>query len=380
MEVPRARRLVDEFSIKRNDSSTKLKSCAVLNWSTNTSCTATMLWPRPQDCLEDLMKQSRQLSGYDALSVNNSQSPLLFPPLHAGVEQNLDIVSHLIFLCFADITGENGRLETVVTVDPCVSLFNSCPVHHNWHLTSDVMVILPTSAMLPRWQKRRDQSSAPGTTKRQVVRFWPELEVLRMHRRRSVFAVGDQIIYWRGNKKSKSQWSMRWLGLGIVIGHEGLANVWTSHRNAVVKAAGNHIRLAEAEEQLPWYDLYDSLRDTSEQAYFDLCPSGASRDPRCEGPPISSDVPMTPPPVPGDPVPEITADEPMPDTYPKFQCLILQFMPQRAIHVYVGGPMLWNFLHHRSRHRLSHQKLCLSPHLQRHQRLFHLGLHPCPVP
>ena len=30
--------------------------------------------------------------------------------------------------------------------------------------------------------------------------------------------------------------------------------------------------------------------------------------------PFSSDVPMTPPPVPGDSVPDVTADEPMPDT------------------------------------------------------------------
>ena len=62
------------------------------------------------------------------------------------------------------------------------------------------------------------------------------------------FAVGDQVMYWRGNNKRKSQWSMRWLGPGIVIGHEGRANVWISHRNAVVKAAGNHVRLAEVEE------------------------------------------------------------------------------------------------------------------------------------
>ena len=33
----RARRLVDQFSIKWNDSSTKLWLCAVLNWSTNTA-------------------------------------------------------------------------------------------------------------------------------------------------------------------------------------------------------------------------------------------------------------------------------------------------------------------------------------------------------
>ena len=97
---------------------------------------------------------------------------------------------------------------------------------------------------------------------------------------------------------------MRWLGPGIVIKHEGRANVWISHRNAVVKAAGNYVRLAEVDEQLPWLDLYDSLRDTDEQTYFDLCPPGASRDPQYQGPSTSSDAPMTPIPV---------ADESMPD-------------------------------------------------------------------
>ena len=71
---------------------------------------------------------------------------------------------------------------------------------------------------------------------------------------------------------------MRWLGPGIVIGHEGLANEWISGRNAVVSAAGNHVRLAEVEEQLPWHDLYDSRRDTGEQTHFDLCPPGPFRD------------------------------------------------------------------------------------------------------
>ena len=96
---------------------------------------------------------------------------------------------------------------------------------------------------------------------------------------------------------------MRWLGPGIVIRHEGRANVWISHRNAVVKAAGNHVRLAEVEEQLPWHDLYNSLTD--EQTYFDLSPPGVSRDPQYGGSSTSSDVPMTPVPVP---------DESMPDT------------------------------------------------------------------
>ena len=85
------------------------------------------------------------------------------------------------------------------------------------------------------------------------------------------FAVGDQVMFWRGKTT---------LGPGIVIGHE----VWISHRNAVVKAAGNHVRHAEVEEQLPWHDLYDSLRETDEQTYFDLSPHGVSRDPQYAGP------------------------------------------------------------------------------------------------
>ena len=58
------------------------------------------------------------------------------------------------------------------------------------------------------------------------------------------FAIGEQIMYWRGNNKRKSDWSMRWLGSRIVIGHESSANVWITRRNAVVKEAGNRFRLA----------------------------------------------------------------------------------------------------------------------------------------
>ena len=88
---------------------------------------------------------------------------------------------------------------------------------------------------------------------------------------------------------------MRWLGPGIIIGHEGLANV--SLRNAVFQAAGNRVRFAEVEEQLP------SLRDTENQAYFDLCPPGASRDPQYEGPSTSRDAPMPAASVAHEPVP-----------------------------------------------------------------------------
>ena len=124
------------------------------------------------------------------------------------------------------------------------------------------------------------------------------------------FAVGDQVMYWRGNNKRKSRWSMRWSGPGIVIGHEGRANVRISHSNAVVKAAGNHVRLAELEEQLPWHDLYDSLRDIDEQTYFDLCTPGATRDPQYGNPSAASDVTMTPIPVADESMPDAVAGEP----------------------------------------------------------------------
>ena len=52
------------------------------------------------------------------------------------------------------------------------------------------------------------------------------------------------------------------------------------------------------------YDLYDSLRETDEQTYFDLNPPGVSRDPQFEGPSTSSDVPMTPVPAPDESMPE----------------------------------------------------------------------------
>ena len=34
-------------------------------------------------------------------------------------------------------------------VDPCVSLFSSCLVHHSWHLTNDTVMTLPINVVLP---------------------------------------------------------------------------------------------------------------------------------------------------------------------------------------------------------------------------------------
>ena len=97
---------------------------------------------------------------------------------------------------------------------------------------------------------------------------------------------------------------------GLSLDTKVVANVRISHRHAVVKAAGNHVRLAEVDEQLPWHDLYDSLRDIDEQTYFDLCTPGAFRDPQYENPSTASDVTMTPIPVADESMPDAVAGEP----------------------------------------------------------------------
>ena len=184
----RARRLVvDQFSIKWNDSSTKLWLCAVLDWSTNTA-------------IGD--------SGHS--------------PSQCVLGRSLRLPFQLL-----------SRASQLAS--------------HN-----DTVMILLINVVSPCWLNHRSIISRAFLSRARSANNAPS---------QVRFAVGDPVMYWRGNNKRKSQWSMRWLGPGTVIGHEGRANVWISHRNAVVKAAGNHVRLAEVEEQLPWHDLYDSLRE-----------------------------------------------------------------------------------------------------------------------
>ena len=232
----RARRLVDEFSITWNDSSTKLWSCAVLNWTTNTTIGDSGHSPG-QWVLGRSLRLPFQLLSRAAQLASQQRHHDDF-----AYQRRVAILAE----------AQRSIISTRYNKAPC-------------------------RAFLAR---ARSAKNAPSQ-----IRFcsWRP----------------SHLLAWK--QKAKKSVVDALVGSGIVIGHEGLANVWTSHRIAVVKAAGNHVRLAEAEEQLRWYDLYDSLSDTGEQAYFDLRPPGASRDPRCEGPPISSDVPMTPPPVPGDP-------------------------------------------------------------------------------
>ena len=190
----RARRLVDQFSIKWNDSSTKLWLCAVLNWSTNTAIGDSGHSPSQWVLGRSLRLPFQLLSRASQLAS------------HQRHRDDFAYQRRVAMLAEAHRSIISTRYNKALS-----------------------------RAFLSRARSANNASSQ--------VRF----------------AVGDQVMYWRGNNKRKSQWSMRWLGPGIVIGHEGRANVWISHRNAVVKAGGNHVRLAEVEEQLPWHDLYDSL-------------------------------------------------------------------------------------------------------------------------
>ena len=207
--------------------------------------------------------------------------------------------------------GDSGHsLSQYSSVDLCVSLSTSCLVRHSQHVTNDTVMTLLINVVSPCWLKHRDGSSAPSTIRLSVVPSCPVPEVAIMLRRR--FVLLSEIRSCIGVEKTSERVSGQCVGWaqGLSLGHEGRAIVWISHRNVVVKAAGNHVRLAEVEEQLPWHDLYDSLRETDEQTYIDLSPPGVSRDPQYGGPSTSSDVPMTPVPVPDESMPDVIADEP----------------------------------------------------------------------
>ena len=161
----RARRLVDLFSIKRNDVSTNLWLCAVLNWSTNTAMG------------------------------DGGHSPSQW------------------------VLGRSHRLPS--------QLLSSASQLASHQRHSDDFAYQRRVAMLAEAQR-----SIIST------RYNKALSRVFLSRARSAnnepshvrFAVEDQVMYWRGNNKRKSQWSMRWLCPGVVIGHEGRANVWISHR------------------------------------------------------------------------------------------------------------------------------------------------------
>ena len=179
----RARCLVDEFSIKSNDYSTKLWLCAVLHGLTNTTIGDSGHSPSQWVLGRSLRLPFQLLSRASQL---------------ASHQRHLDDFAY--------------QRRVAMLAEAQRSIIST---RYNKALSRAFL------------SHARSANNAPSQVS---------------------FAVGDQVLYWRGNNKRKSQRSMCWLGPGIVNGHEGRANVWISHRNAVVKAAGNHVRLAEVEE------------------------------------------------------------------------------------------------------------------------------------
>ena len=76
-------------------------------------------------------------------------------------------------------------------------------------------------------------------------------------------------MFWLGTTSERG--SGRCVGWvqGLSLGTKGRANVWISHRNAL-SGSWKPRSTRGSEEHLPWHDLYDSLRETDEQTYFDL--------------------------------------------------------------------------------------------------------------
>ncbi len=70
-----------------------------------------------------------------------------------------------------------------------------------------------------------------------------------------VLNVGDQVMFWRGEKTAKSAWAERWQGPALVVGlHQG--TVYLDYKSQTVRAAPRHVRHATPEEMLPWYSIF----------------------------------------------------------------------------------------------------------------------------
>ena len=140
------------FSVKWNDSSTKLWLCAVLNWSTNTS-------------IGD--------SGHSPCQWVLGRSLRLPCQLTSRASQ---LASH------------QGHRDAF-SYQRCVAMLAEAQ--------RSIISTRYNKALSRAFLSRaRSANNSPSQVR---------------------FAVGDQVMYWRGNNKRKSQW----LGPGIVIGHEG---------------------------------------------------------------------------------------------------------------------------------------------------------------
>ena len=161
-------------------------------------------------------------------------------------------------------------------------------------------MILPISVVLPSWPKHRDRRS--------VVLSCPVLEVATILLPRFVLQSETKSCIGVGTTSERVCGRCVGWVQGLSLGMKCKRVEQSSQCRC--QGSWNHVRLTEVEGQLPWHDLYDSLRDTDEQTYFDLSPPGVSRDPQYGGPSTSSDVPMTRVPVTDESMPDAIADEP----------------------------------------------------------------------
>lgn len=73
-----------------------------------------------------------------------------------------------------------------------------------------------------------------------------------------VFSDGDQVFYWRGRAKRKQDCSQRWVGPGVVIGHEQ-NSWWISHRNTTVKCLRDMSASPSRRSVPPWSQVLDEV-------------------------------------------------------------------------------------------------------------------------
>ena len=234
------------FSIKWNDSSTKLWLCAVLNWSTNTAIGDSGHSPS-----QWVLGRSLRLP-FQLLSRASQSAP------HQRLRDDFAYQRRVAMLAEAEIDPQH-----------LVQQGNqSC---------------LPVPC--PKCQYRSVTSSFCS------------------RRRGHVLARKQQV------KESVVNAFVGWvqeLSLGMkVVQKCGLVIAMPFSRQLETTFDSRKWR-----SNFPWHDLYDSLRDTDEQTYFDLSPPSVSRDPQYGGPSTSNDVPMTPVLVSDESMLDATTDEP----------------------------------------------------------------------
>ena len=242
----RARRLVDQFSIKWNDSSTKLWLCAVLNWSTNTA-------------IGD--------SGHS--------------PSQWVLGRSLRLPFQL--LSRASQLASHQRHRDDFAYQRRVAMLAEAEIDHQHLVQQGNQSCLPVPC--PKCQYRSVTSSFCSRRRSHVL----------ARKQQAKESVVNAFVGW-----------VQEMSLGMkVVQTCGLVIAMPLSRQLETTFDSRKWR-----SNFPWHDLYDSLRDTDEQTYFDLSPPSVSRDPQYGGPSTSNDVPMTPVLVSDESMLDATTDEP----------------------------------------------------------------------